>query len=94
MGVSRFVSRFIYSLTALVTIFLISITNHQISLVLAGFGLVYIFLCCFILMRIESSQINLDLQGLWQFGGLVIIPINSIVLSSIFKVIQCTLHTF
>ena len=88
VGVSRFVSRFIYSLTtALVTIFLISMTNHQISLVLAGFGLVYIFLCCLILLIEErGSQINLDLQGLWQFGGLIIIPINSIVLSSIFKV--------
>ena len=60
VGVSRFVSRFIYSLTtALVTIFLISITNHQISLVLAGFGLVYIFLCCFILLIEErGSQIK------------------------------------
>ena len=106
VGISRFVSRLIYSLTtALVTIFLIYVSNNQISLILASVGLVYILLCCLILLIEErGSQINLDLRGLWQVGGLGIIPINSIVLLSIFKMdpmyvayflmIVCSIDTF
>lgn len=106
LGISRFVSRLIYSLTtALVTIFLIYVSNNQISLILASVGLVYILLCCLILLIEErGSQINLDLRGLWQVGGLGIIPINSIVLLSIFKMdpmyvayflmIVCSIDTF
>ena len=106
VGISRFVSRLIYSLTtALVTIFLTYVSNNQISLILASVGLVYILLCCLILLIEErGSQINLDLRGLWQVGGLGIIPINSIVLLSIFKMdpmyvayflmIVCSIDTF
>ena len=106
VGISRFVSRLIYSLTtALVTIFLIYVSNNQISLILASVGLVYILLSCLILLIEErGSQINLDLRGLWQVGGLGIIPINSIVLLSIFKMdpmyvayflmIVCSIDTF
>ena len=106
VGINRFVSRLIYSsTTALVTIFLIYISNNQISLILASVGLVYILLCCFILLIEErGSQINLDLRGFWQVGGLGIIPINSIVLLSIFKMdpmyvayflmIVCSIDTF
>ena len=106
VGISRFVSRLIYSsTTALVTIFLIYVSNNQISLILASVGLVYILLCCCILLIEErGSQINLDLRGLWQVGGLGIIPINSIVLLSIFKMdpmyvayflmIVCSIDTF
>lgn len=106
VGINRFVNRLIYSsITALVTIFLMFISNNQIPVILASLALVYILLCCFILLIEErGSPINLNLQVIWQVGGMAIIPINSILLLLIFKmdpmyvayflIVVCSVDTF
>ncbi len=106
VGINRFVSRLIYSsITLLVTYFLISISNNQAPVILASLAFVYILLCCFILLIEErGAQTNLNLLAMWRIGGLAIIPINCIVLLSVFKIdpmyvvyfllVVCSIDTF
>ncbi len=105
-GCERFVNSLIYSLiTLIITTMLIFLASEQIIVLLSVLALVYISLCGFILLREErGSQLSFNLQVLWRAGGLVIIPISSMVLLTIFQlspmhfayflIVVCSIDTF
>lgn len=88
VGCENFISRLTYSLiTIFITTSLFVLINDLMAVLLASLALVYISLCALILLLEErGSQLNLNLQTLWQAGGLVIIPICSVMLLTIFQI--------